>query len=437
MKLKLIAILTCLLASQAFPRIRVGYIVTSAAAARMPNVYNWVATANAFMNQSFQNTGFPQPNDNVSSVLGYMRVDPYNEAGASYQTHLNRLENTLDGHMDYAINAMVQYGLDVMVLVTDDSEACGRAKGIAPAFPFLAATYWACDEAAAYSNIGHEIGHLHGARHAPNQDGSNTTIDGTSVAYVHGYCDATNGFADIMTGNYTSCPSTATRRNYYSNPRMLQNGFAAGEATRSDVARLYTNYFYRVSNGRSIAAGMTRCVEDFHPDRFQDIVATGNIVWHATSPRCIAHPGSRTHMRVAAAHTVSFAEFEAREGSELRVIVGGSDPLTKPAVPGPEAGEPDPAPAAAVRRLSGRFEGGRLHVGGTAFAGGAVRLEIFDLKGKRLHEAALRETAMGGGASLPWSLGMNRAVFLRFALPGNGSAVRRIVALEGAAFSMD
>lgn len=430
MMARTLLLLACLLAGEVHSRIRVGYIVTSAAAGHMSNVYNWVSLANAFLNQSYQNTGFPQPASDVGAILAYVRVDPYNEGPGGFFEHLTRLAGTADGYFDYIHAERVRYGLDVVVLITDDPEYCGMAYTFA-AEPYqaFAVTYWPCDEGQSHSVIGHEIGHLAGARHAPNQDPDNTVIGSSILTYVHGYCDDVHHFADVMTSNYTSCSYANARGNFYSNPGMLWNGFSAGEAVRSDVARLYREYFYRLTNAQAVPAAVSGCV-NLQPTDYRDAVATGNINWSTTGARCIAEPGSRLALRTGNGGTVTLQEVEIREGAYLQVAVGGADPLGKEAA-GEIRQEPRPEAVRPAPPLTMRMDRGRFHAGGKMFAGGIpVSLRVHDAGGRFLQANTL-SAEPDGSASMPWTLPLNRMYYLRFSAPGRPDVVKPFIAILG------
>jgi reprolysin-like metallo-peptidase family M12B len=438
MKTRIFLILVFLLAGQAFSKIRVGYIVTAAAAQNMSNVYNWVSMSHAFLNQSYANTGFSQPNSNVSAILAYVKVDAsYNETGKSYTTMLNDLNGTSDPYFTDVPSDRSMYGVDVVVLVTNNSTLCGQAFAIAaPTSSAYVATYWGCDDGYSYSNIGHEIGHLHGARHAPIQDNSNSTINGNTVTYVHGYCNTMYQFADIMTGNYSSCPSNNTRLNYYSSTSVLiLDLYTGGEAVKSDVGRMYQEYFSRLSNAQSIPTGMSGC-KDIKAKEFGDVVTTGNIDWYQAVNPCVVNSTGRLALRSPNGTTIKVQNFQAPQGAEMRIVVGGSAPLSK------QSSEAQANPPIESRTkpqsslLSGRMESGMLHVSGRLFEEGKiVSLQVFDLHGKMLYESPL--SGSGSGASIPWTLAGNRAVYLRFSTPGSTAMAKPFVALNGASFSME
>ena len=70
---------------------------------------------------------------------------------------------------------------DVGVLLINNASACGLASGIgSTAATAFAAVYWDC--ATGYYSFAHEIGHLHAARHDPENDPTTTPY-----AYGHGY----------------------------------------------------------------------------------------------------------------------------------------------------------------------------------------------------------------------------------------------------------
>jgi hypothetical protein len=90
-------------------------------------------------------------------------------------------------------------------------------------------------------SIGHEIGHILGARHDRFIDESNVP-----VAYGHGYVNGTK-WRDVM--SYKEGCGGCARIPFWSNPRVLYRGEPTGTPA-SDNARLILELADRVSSFR-------------------------------------------------------------------------------------------------------------------------------------------------------------------------------------------
>lgn len=162
-------------------------VVYTAAAASATNIGNLVSLAVNETNTSYSNSGISA---SVRSV--YSAQVSYSEAGRSFLQHVQALEGTTDGMMDVVHTWRDQYGADVVVLIVNDSEACGRASQIlATASTAFAAVHFDC--ATGNYSFGHEIGHLQGARHEVASDSSSTPFQ-----YGHGYVDPSCQSRTIM-----------------------------------------------------------------------------------------------------------------------------------------------------------------------------------------------------------------------------------------------
>ena len=137
-----------------------------------------------------------------------------------------------DGNMDEVHDLRENYAADVAILITSDMSACGYASAIgaddASAFAVVTET---C--ATGYFSFAHEIGHLQGARHNPEQD-----PDVTPFAYGHGYYHQVGGWRTIMSYD---CPGWCTRLNYWSNPRVTFEGEPMGTDVTHFNAKVLEN----------------------------------------------------------------------------------------------------------------------------------------------------------------------------------------------------
>jgi hypothetical protein len=152
----------------------------------------------------------------------------YNENSNS-ERDLMRLAATNDGYMDNVHSLRDTYGADMVVLVSDVNGYCGQADAIyANSSSAFAIVDYDC--ATGYYSFGHELGHLQGARHNPENDPSSSPF-----SYGHGYQDPQNNWRTVMAYN---CSSNCTRQLFWSNPNKTYNGTATGTSSLSDNARV-------------------------------------------------------------------------------------------------------------------------------------------------------------------------------------------------------
>lgn len=162
----------------------------------------------------------------------------YRESG-SFKTDVDRLAGTSDGHIDGIHALRNSHDADVVVLLINDDQACGRAKAIyANAATAFAVCHYDC--ATGYYSFGHEIGHLQGARHNPEADPSSSPFP-----YGHGYYK--NSWRTIMSYN---CPGGCTRQKFWSNPDTTHGGIPTGTSALHDNARVLNATARRLSRFR-------------------------------------------------------------------------------------------------------------------------------------------------------------------------------------------
>jgi hypothetical protein len=205
--------------------LNVAVVYTASAASATSNIGSLIQLAVDETNQSYVNSGIAITMNRV-----YTGQISYSESGRSFSTHVNYLKGTTDGQMDNVHTLRNTYAADVVVLVVNDSEACGIAAAIkATASSAFAVAHYSC--ITGYYSFGHEVGHLQGARHDRFVDGSTSPY-----AYGHGFIPASKTWRTIMA--YGNNCSNCTRIKYWSNPLKTYGGVAMGTATYEDNARV-------------------------------------------------------------------------------------------------------------------------------------------------------------------------------------------------------
>ncbi|HEX6373954.1 MAG TPA: M12 family metallo-peptidase [Longimicrobium sp.] len=202
-------------------------VYTAAAAAATANISSLIQLAVDETNVSYVNSGV-----NINMVRVHTAQVTYNESGRSFSQHVTSLRGTTDGLMDNVHTLRNTYAADVVVLVVNDSEACGIASTIkATATTAFAVAHYSC--ITGYYSFGHEVGHLQGARHDRFVDASTTPY-----SYGHGFIPSTKTWRTVMA--YGNNCSNCTRIQWWSNPLITYpaTGQVMGTAQYEDNARV-------------------------------------------------------------------------------------------------------------------------------------------------------------------------------------------------------
>ena len=211
----------------ALSTINVLVVYTASAAAATSNISSLIQLAVDETNQSYVNSGI-----NINMVRVHTAQVTYNEANRSFSQHTSALQGTTDGLMDNVHTLRNTYAADMVLLVVNDSEACGQAAAIkATATSAFATAHYSC--ITGYYSFGHELGHLQGARHDRYVDASTTPY-----AYGHGYIPASKSWRTVMA--YGNNCSNCTRIQYWSSPLVTYppTGEVMGTALYEDNARV-------------------------------------------------------------------------------------------------------------------------------------------------------------------------------------------------------
>lgn len=207
--------------------INVLVVYTASAASAAGNISSKIQLAVDETNQSYANSGI-----SINMVKVATSQVTYSESGRSFSQHVNALVSSTDGIMDNVHTLRNTYGADMVMLVVNDTEACGQAAAIkAVATNAFAVADQSC--ITGYYSFGHELGHLQGARHDRFVDSSTSPY-----SYGHGYIPSTKNWRTVMA--YGNNCSNCKRIQYWSNPLKTypSTGQVMGTATYEDNARV-------------------------------------------------------------------------------------------------------------------------------------------------------------------------------------------------------
>lgn len=213
---------TLMPAADGTPVIRLLVNYTPAAKNRIGDIVGEINLAVAETNQGYVNAGV-----NARVELAHVAPVSYSESGSN-STDRSRYADVDDRVMDEIHAQRNTYAADVGVLMTEGNSGCGNGTIHASnTSAFVAVT---ADCAVGNYSFGHELGHLFGARHNPEEDSTTTPY-----AYGHGYLSPNRNWRTIMAYD---CPNGCPRINWWSNPAKTRDGVAMGTSTRSNNARV-------------------------------------------------------------------------------------------------------------------------------------------------------------------------------------------------------
>jgi peptidyl-Asp metalloendopeptidase len=189
------------------------------------------------VNQAYLNSGI-----DIRLNLVHTALTDYVETNA-LSTSRARLLDTTDGYMDEVHILRNQYGADLVVLVSTDTDACSVSAVMNRLSTGFAASALAVvrDGCLSTGSLAHAVGHMQGNAHNP---------ESSAVAGVHpdayGY-RVCGKFRDIMSYACNNEP----RISYFSNPDITYDGLATGLPGSNDTARSMNATAATVANFRS------------------------------------------------------------------------------------------------------------------------------------------------------------------------------------------
>lgn len=206
---------------------------TRVAAGGLAGIQGTILLAIQETNDAYTNSGV-----NQRVRLVHMQEVNYVESGNS-TTDKNRLRNPTDGIMDEVHALRNTFAADVVALFVEPLQNCGEAfimNPVSNAFEKFGFAVVRRTCATGNFSFGHELGHIMGARHDWDHDGTNNS----PFPFNHGFIrtnpstTTTAPWRTIM-GVPPTNPATV-RIQFWSNPNVNFNGDPTGVATGSEPA---------------------------------------------------------------------------------------------------------------------------------------------------------------------------------------------------------
>jgi peptidyl-Asp metalloendopeptidase len=185
------------------------------------------------------NTSFSNSRINIKlNLAGSIILDKnFDDSHMSFSQILFYMVADFDNYLNDLYELRKQYSADIVVLVTGSGDLCGRAAAInARASNAYAVVHYDC--MTGRYTFGHEIGHLLGARHNPEEDSS-------TRPYPQGHGFRYDPFWRTMMSY--NCPQGCKRIPYWSNPDVIYEDVATGTFSLHNNASVLNLNAYRVS----------------------------------------------------------------------------------------------------------------------------------------------------------------------------------------------
>jgi hypothetical protein len=209
-------------------KLRVLVLYTPGAKAQKSAMENHINLAIDELNQSYNNSSV-----GFQAELVFVGEVSYAESG-DIATDVERFANSNDNHLDNVHTLRETYAADVCVLIVDDPSYCGIARGLKVCKEnAFCVVNWDC--ATGYYSFAHEIGHLIGCQHHP-EDPTDSDLD-SDLPYGHGFKNDDDDWRTIMS---YSCSNGCDRIIWWSNPGKTRGGDAMGTSSNHDNARVLT-----------------------------------------------------------------------------------------------------------------------------------------------------------------------------------------------------
>lgn len=212
------------------------------------NVAGLVLDIDAKITLALEETNDSHVNSDSNAKYRVVHTEEIDYTSVGLPTDIDKLENPMDVELGFVHDLRDDHGADIVLLFTDDPDWCGEAAdiGVDESQAFAVVDYYC---ATGYYSFGHEIGHIHGARHIIENDPADEPFE-----HGHGLCDpdTSNDWRTIMSYNCDGMNDgdPEPRIQYWSNPDVTFGGDSLGTEELQDNARVMDETFEYVCSFR-------------------------------------------------------------------------------------------------------------------------------------------------------------------------------------------
>jgi parallel beta-helix repeat protein len=235
---------------------------------------------NALIQLAIDETNLSYEQSNIRTRLNLVHVDQVDYKEQDIVSDLKHLSVKNDGYMDEIHALRDLYYADIVAMIERSNNYCGVSYLNPCADYAFCVVSVKC--ATGYYSLGHEIGHLFGARHNPEADPQNLPYP-----YGHGYLYV-NGWRTIMSYNNASlCPNGYCQRIlHWSNPGIRFQDTYTGSYSTHNNSRVLNESSIKVANFRNYGNRFTISNETHHPIKIHSIVPSSKWIKIVPDPVC-------------------------------------------------------------------------------------------------------------------------------------------------------
>ena len=185
------------------------------------------------VNSAFENSG-------VDGRLAFSGARVFDYSEVSFDTDIEKfIKHEAAPFSEIAIWRK-QAHAEVLVVITSLRDYCGLAGAILANFDTAVALV-SGDCALSNLSFAHEVGHLFGARHNPEEDSS-------ALPFAWGHGRLFSEYRTIMAYPGASCASPCPRIPWYGGPEVIYQGAPLGNATLYNEARVIRDTFSQIAH---------------------------------------------------------------------------------------------------------------------------------------------------------------------------------------------
>jgi parallel beta-helix repeat protein len=297
-----------------------------------PKAANKSRNIDALIQLAIDETNLSYEQSNIRTRLHLVHTYQVDYVEQDIVSDLKHLSSKNDGHMDEIHALRDQYCADIVAMIEFSNNYCGVSYLNPDADFAFCVVSLKC--ATGYYSLGHEIGHLFGARHNPESDPKNVPYP-----YGHGYLHI-NGWRTIMAYNNAAlCPNAYCERVlHWSNPGIrFQNTYTGSYSTHNN-SRVINESAIKLANFRYYGNKFTINNDNHYPIDIHSIVPSNNWLKIVPDPVCpfqiegMQSKSFKLHVNWKQIDRTSKGHIDINNDNMIQIIAVPAKPLTEIAI---------------------------------------------------------------------------------------------------------